>query len=541
MATLTARPQEKLTIKHKRVLDAYFAERINDPQYEGEKDIYTVKSGDSISKIANKKGTTVSDIIANNTDITSANKHLIKVGQKINITKQTKKGDKVSFKRMDAANLGDEVYVIVKTENISGVEVCINVKQGKTDNPEVEFESKGMFIAQEGNNDISLAKATVGAYSNDSEITNKDDFANWAIFKITLGARHQEDIGEALDKLDDKKAFLFLVVDAHTRNKIDINYDGQNEDDETTFTNRWLDIKGKWFELKSNAKFPITPEQLEQIFPESAKTRREEVAKAINKYSDEFEIHNLNRMSHFLGQIGTETGELMQLKENYNYSAKTIYDIFLKKVLITHPTKTGKYTFKYHDLIEGYNATLECEYSNPTSNSQKNYGHKRDVENPIEVTKVGNNASWDYDVFKNTYSIKSSYVKSKSLFDYVYGCRMANDKKSTNDGSDYFGVGFIHLTGKEKYEALHDKWNSLYPDDKKDFMGNDISLLKTNVDTAMKASMIIWKHVQNNTNGKADKGNLDSAIKAVTKDVNGGDNGLAHRKKYTKKAYEVLE
>lgn len=252
MATLTARPQEKLTIKHKRVLDAYFAERINDPQYEGEKDIYTVKSGDSISKIANKKGTTVSDIIANNTDITSANKHLIKVGQKINITKQTKKGDKVSFKRMDAANLGDEVYVIVKTENLSGVEVCINVKQGKTDNPEVESESKGMFIAQEGNNDISLAKATVGAYSNDSEITNKDDFANWAIFKITLGARHQEEIDKALEKLDDKKAFLFLVVDAHTRNKIDINYDGQNEDDETTFTNRWLDIKGKWFELGNN-------------------------------------------------------------------------------------------------------------------------------------------------------------------------------------------------------------------------------------------------------------------------------------------------
>ncbi len=120
------------------------------------------------------------------------------------------------------------------------------------------------------------------------------------------------------------------------------------------------------------------------------------------------------------------------------------------------------------------------------------------------------------------------------MFDYVYGCRMGNGKKSTNDGSDYFGVGFIHLTGKDKYKALNTKWNSLYPNDKKDFMGDDISLLKTDVDVAMKASMIIWRYVQRKTNEKADKGNTNDVITAVTKDVNGGTNGLELKKIYKK-------
>ena len=246
-------------------------------------------------------------------------------------------------------------------------------------------------------------------------------------------------------------------------------------------------------------------------------------------------------MSHFLGQIGTETGQLKALEENYNYSAKNIYNIFLRKVTHPHPTVNGKYTFKYHDLIEGYDATLDCKYENPTTSDEKKYGHKRDVENPIEVTRVNGLASWTFDEFNELYSIKDSYIQSKTLFDYVYGCRMGNGKKSTEDGSDYFGVGFIHLTGKEKYKALDDKWKELYPDDPKDFMGNDVSLLKTNVDVAIKASMIIWAHVQNGTNAQADNGNNDSAILEVTKDVNGGTNGLAMRKQFTKKAYEVLD
>ncbi len=196
-------------------------------------------------------------------------------------------------------------------------------------------------------------------------------------------------------------------------------------------------------------------------------------------------------------------------------------------------------------MIEGYDVTLECEYKKPKTNKQKAYGHKRDAKDPIEVTRKKVNgsyiASWDYDNFKKLYSIKSEYTKSKSLFDYVYGCRMGNGKKSTNDGSNYFGVGFIHLTGKNKYKSLNTKWKEVFSNDIKDFMGDDISLLKTDVDIAIKASMIIWTRVQKGTNKKADKGINDSVILNITKDVNGGTNGLEMRNKLTKKALEILK
>lgn len=47
-------------------------------------------------------------------------------------------------------------------------------------------------------------------------------------------------------------------------------------------------------------------------------------------YCKEFEIDTLDRMAHFLGQIGAETGELKKLKEGINYTDVNIYNTFLK-------------------------------------------------------------------------------------------------------------------------------------------------------------------------------------------------------------------
>ena len=279
---------------------------------------------------------------------------------------------------------------------------------------------------------------------------------------------------------------------------------------------------------------PITVEILASIFPNSSVLRRQEVSDAINKYCNEFSINTLDRMAHFLAQIGTETGQLNSLYENYRYGATAIYNTFLRKVTYPHPTQRGKYTFKYHDLIEGYNANCStCPHATG------NYGHNRDVLNPIAFNLNSDNlAEWSPSQFLSLYSIKNEYIRNTALFDYVYGCRMGNGAKPTEDGSDYFGVGFIHMTGKSKYINLNRVWNQRYPNDRRNFLGDDVSLLKTNVDIAMKAAMIHWSLVENINDIAINDTN--PTIRAVTFAVNGGTNGLNDRVAFTATAYRVL-
>ena len=281
-------------------------------------------------------------------------------------------------------------------------------------------------------------------------------------------------------------------------------------------------------------KTKITKSQLKKIFPNSSSKRRQEVTDAINANRIEFGIYTFDRMAHFLGQIGTETGELNDLQEGYRYSDKAIYNIFLLGVILEDSNSTTGYTFKYHDLIEGYDSPelTSCPYDTG------GYGHER-VSDPISVPKdAKERKDWTFDEFSKKYAIKTKYIRSKKLFDYVYGCRMGNGAMDTMDGSNYAGVGFIQLTGKNSYKEMHDAWNRKYSNDQKDFMGKDITLLTTNIAVAIKASMIFWE--LHKLNAKADKGSNDIAIAKVSKDVNGGVHGLEKRKVYTKKAYEVL-
>jgi predicted chitinase len=117
---------------------------------------------------------------------------------------------------------------------------------------------------------------------------------------------------------------------------------------------------------------------------------------------------------------------------------------------------------------------------------------------------------------------------------------MGNGAKSTKDGSTYLGKGFIHLTGKGAYKEISDEWNKLYPGDPKEFHGKDINLLETDVDVAMKASMIYWKI--KGLNGKADEGMSSNSITSVGATINGTDppNGQKLREKYTTDIYKQL-
>ncbi|MDP2542589.1 hypothetical protein CSC81_09315 [Tenacibaculum discolor] len=116
---------------------------------------------------------------------------------------------------MKSANLGDEVYVVVKTLNLANKKVWLNIRQGREEKTELHFKKSGLML-QHSKGENTRAEAVVGAYAKDDKITNRTDFKDWAIFKITLGGKDSKKEREALDRLKGKKAFMYLLVDAHS-------------------------------------------------------------------------------------------------------------------------------------------------------------------------------------------------------------------------------------------------------------------------------------------------------------------------------------
>ncbi|KZS38917.1 hypothetical protein AWE51_15155 [Aquimarina aggregata] len=70
----------------------------------------------------------------------------------------------------------------------------------------------------------------------DTEYTNKDDFADMAIFKIVIDSSDdtkKKAWTDALEKAKDKKTSLYILADAHTldgQEEMNINYFGDTED-----------------------------------------------------------------------------------------------------------------------------------------------------------------------------------------------------------------------------------------------------------------------------------------------------------------------
>ncbi|MCX6783302.1 MAG: glycoside hydrolase family 19 protein [Candidatus Levybacteria bacterium] len=97
----------------------------------------------------------------------------------------------------------------------------------------------------------------------------------------------------------------------------------------------------------------------------------------------------------------------------------------------------------------------------------------------------------------------------------VYANRMGNGNEASGDGWRYRGRGLIQLTGKNNYQKFSD------------FCGVDVIINPDYLTTPMGAMYsAIWFWDVNGCNTFADKGD----IVGLTKKINGGINGLDHRK-----------
>lgn len=115
--------------------------------------------------------------------------------------------------------------------------------------------------------------------------------------------------------------------------------------------------------------------------------------------------------------------------------------------------------------------------------------------------------------------------KPEMIANRVYAKRMGNGVESSGDGWKYRGRGLIQLTGKNNYRAFA-KWIG----DPRIMVDPDLVASEY----AVHSAIYYWD--KNNLNKIADK---DDIVR-LTKRINGGLNGLAHRRELLNKANGLL-
>ncbi|RLJ98638.1 hypothetical protein [Tenacibaculum discolor] len=264
MATLTVKPSNTLGIKIQRVKKAYLAKKeIKGTEKTGETESYTFKGSNNTSTKTRKEK--IATIIYKNIKGGLQKKqqqttvaHIVEVLKKDSYTK----GDcidipltlpKIEFTKLANANLGDEVYMVVETENMANKRIKLSLKQAEKDCLVAKDSS---IVLQQDGKKTSVVETYVSRFTeqNKKNISNAEDFRNFAIDAVTLSPKEEKDqkkYREALNKTTDKKTKLFMVVDAEPENQnwLEVKY-------EEIFDNRpnfWYYGDDNWFELKDNS------------------------------------------------------------------------------------------------------------------------------------------------------------------------------------------------------------------------------------------------------------------------------------------------
>ena len=127
--------------------------------------------------------------------------------------------------------------------------------------------------------------------------------------------------------------------------------------------------------------------------------------------------------------------------------------------------------------------------------------------------------------------LNESYAKQpEKIANRVYGNRMGNGDENSGDGFKFRGRGALQTTGKNNYLALSNHLK------KPEIMTNP-DLVAT--DYAFESAMFFFE--SNKLWSICDKGVNDDTILTLTKRINGGTNGLDHRKALTLKYYGWLK
>ena len=128
-------------------------------------------------------------------------------------------------------------------------------------------------------------------------------------------------------------------------------------------------------------------------------------------------------------------------------------------------------------------------------------------------------------------NLEKEYAREpEKIASRVYGNRMGNGDEESGDGWKYRGRGALQLTGKNNYTAFAEYL------DRPEILDNP-DLVAT--EYAFESAMFFFD--KNNLWSICDKGIDSNTITKLTRRINGGTNGLEHRKVLTLKYYEYVK
>jgi putative chitinase len=126
-------------------------------------------------------------------------------------------------------------------------------------------------------------------------------------------------------------------------------------------------------------------------------------------------------------------------------------------------------------------------------------------------------------------NLAESYAyQPEKIASRVYGSRMGNGDETTKEGWTYRGAGFIQLTGKDNFKKFGD------------FLGIDLVKNPELVATKYPLTSAAFFFNSNGLWSICDEGASEDVVTRVSRRVNGGDNGLDHRKHEFKKFEKLL-
>ena len=126
-------------------------------------------------------------------------------------------------------------------------------------------------------------------------------------------------------------------------------------------------------------------------------------------------------------------------------------------------------------------------------------------------------------------TLAESYAhQPEKIASRVYGSRLGNGDETTKEGWKFRGAGFIQLTGKDNFKKFGD------------FIGVDLVKNPELVATKYPLTSAAFFFNTNNLWPICDEGLSEEVVTRVSKRVNGGYNGLDHRKSEFKRFEKLL-